>query len=139
MNQREEEQIEEVVEKWEHVTWCANQEEKNEAYRKADEANMPVIWIATKRRYGNVTSDFIQVDGYRGLKEDVRDGEIDQLVHYYMGRTLHLSKPHHKDEIMGFVGGVTPGMHGLRVREIPEFADRLAEIMFDESNWAPFA
>lgn len=129
--------IESVVEKWDHVAHCSNAEDRNRAFGEADDANQPVIWIETKRRYGSVQSDFIQVDGYRGLKKEVVDNEIDQLVHYYMGRTFNLAKPHHRNDVLGFIGQVTPGMQGLLIRDVPDFAEELAEVLFDKKNWAP--
>ena len=130
-------EIQRVVDRWPHVAWCSNTDERNEAFGRADRANKPVIWIQTKRRYGKVTSDFIQVDGYRGLKKSVRDHEIDDLIHYYMGRTFNLAPSSHYNDIVGYIGQVTPGMDGLLIRDIPDFTERLATIMFDEDRWQP--
>lgn len=130
--------FDEVLNEYEYAALASTTEERNKAFRKADAADMPVMWIDARRKYADVEVDFITTPSEcRGLNEaDYKQAQ--RLNDYYLGRTLRRCKKSHRSQVLGFRGDggwSVFQMNGLLIDDAVEYADKLAELVFDKENW----
>lgn len=129
------EQIEELVGEYEYAEIVSDTEEHNQAYRKADGEDMPVVWVEVRRKYGDVKSDFITTEPMvRGLNDEAYE-LICELNDRFMGRTLRRAKESHRSDVIATNGTYTPGMQGLLIDDMVEYLDEFLQIFYDHERW----